>query len=82
MRFDLWNNIGLAVQQGDSGGPLNCNYPDEDSVERVVAGVTSWGISSNGVCNQDFPSIYTRTSAYLDWIKKIIEEADNVQTKS
>jgi elastase-2 len=49
---------------GDSGGPLNC--PSGGS--RVVAGVTSWGISSLGNCRQDYPSVYTRVSYYIDWI--------------
>jgi len=45
---------------GDSGGPANLN--------RQVIGVTSWGISSGGACASNYPSVYTRTSAYLDWI--------------
>lgn len=45
---------------GDSGGPFNLN--------RLVAGVTSWGVSSFFGCLQTFPSVYTRTSAYLAWI--------------
>jgi len=52
---------------GDSGGPMNCpniygGY--------YVAGVTSWGISrvATGECLQSYPSVYTRTSAYLNWI--------------
>jgi secreted trypsin-like serine protease len=59
--FDTANQIGSC--NGDSGGPLNC----PDGVTRV-AGITSWGISSGGDCNQRFPSVYTRTSAYLAWI--------------
>jgi secreted trypsin-like serine protease len=54
---------------GDSGGPLNCNYIIEDSPAVIVAGVTSWGISGGGACLQSYPSVYTRTSAYLDWIE-------------
>jgi len=60
--YDTANNIGSC--NGDSGGPLNC--PDGGST--VVAGVTSWGVSSIGTCRQDYPSVYTRTSAYLQWI--------------
>ena len=60
--FDSANNIGSC--NGDSGGPLNC--PSGGST--VVAGVTSWGISSLGVCRQDYPSVYTRVSFYYDWI--------------
>jgi len=54
---------------GDSGGPLNCNYPNADDTRIVVAGVTSWGISGSGVCLPTYPSVYTRTSAYLGWIR-------------
>jgi secreted trypsin-like serine protease len=62
--YDTANNIGSC--NGDSGGPLNC---PTGSGGHYVAGVTSWGISSVlGVCQQDYPSVYTRTSAYLDWI--------------
>jgi len=61
--YDTANQIGSC--NGDSGGPLNC----DDNGTRVVAGVTSWGISGSGACMQTYPSIYTRTSAYLDWIK-------------
>jgi len=45
---------------GDSGGPLNCG--------NIVAGVTSWGISSSGACLQTYPSVYSRTSFFLGWI--------------
>jgi secreted trypsin-like serine protease len=49
---------------GDSGGPCNCPY----SGGYYVVGVTSWGVSSGGNCLQSYPSVYTRTSYYLDWI--------------
>jgi len=61
--YDSANQIGSC--NGDSGGPCNC--PGGGS-GWYVAGVTSWGISSGGACQQDYPSVYTRTSAYLDWI--------------
>jgi len=65
----LYDNIKLTGScNGDSGGPLNCNYPSTGDSRRVVAGVTSWGISGGGSCLQTYPSVYTRTSAYLDWI--------------
>jgi len=61
--FDTANNIGSC--NGDSGGPLNC----PSGTSTVVAGVTSWGVSSIlGNCLQTYPSVYTRTSAYLAWI--------------
>jgi len=58
--YDRANNVGSC--NGDSGGPLNCPG-------NIVAGVTSWGVSSGaGNCLQTYPSVYTRTSAYLAWI--------------
>lgn len=66
--YDSATQIGSC--SGDSGGPLNCNYPQPTDTERVVAGVTSWGIQSGGECSQSYPSIYTRTSAYLEWINQ------------
>jgi secreted trypsin-like serine protease len=61
---DAASNIGSC--NGDSGGPLNC---PNGSGGYYVAGVTSWGISNVlGNCLQTYPSVYTRTSAYLDWI--------------
>jgi secreted trypsin-like serine protease len=58
--FDPSGAVGSC--NGDSGGPLNCVS------QSVVAGVTSWGVSSSGNCLQSHPSVYTRTSAYLAWI--------------
>lgn len=49
---------------GDSGGPLNC----QDAGGNIVSGVTSWGIQSGGACLQTYPSVYTRTGPFLDWI--------------
>jgi len=59
--FDPAGQIGSC--NGDSGGPLNC-----PGAGTVVAGVTSWGISSLGACRQDYPSVYTRVTYYHDWI--------------
>lgn len=49
---------------GDSGGPMTCN----EGGQRVVAGVTSWGVSSRGNCMQSYPSVYARTSYFSDFI--------------
>jgi len=43
---------------GDSGGPVRCGD--------VITGVTSWGVST---CSGDFPSVYTRLSAFAAWLK-------------
>jgi len=61
-------SAGLGSCNGDSGGPLNCNFPTAADARRVVFGVTSWGISGGGACLPSYPSVYTRTAAYLDWI--------------
>jgi secreted trypsin-like serine protease len=64
--YDSANQMGSC--NGDSGGPFNINYPSASDTMMVVAGVTSWGVSSGGSCMQTYPSIYTRTSGFLPWI--------------
>uniref|UniRef100_A0A8C1M730 Neurotrypsin n=1 Tax=Cyprinus carpio TaxID=7962 RepID=A0A8C1M730_CYPCA len=52
--------------RGDSGGPLVCERP---SGSWVVYGVTSWGHA----CRlQDAPGVYTKVSAFMPWIRKVI----------
>jgi len=48
---------------GDSGGPLNCMR----NGQYEVAGVTSWGVVG---CRTSFPSVYARTSYFIDWIRE------------
>ncbi|KAJ6648772.1 Venom protease [Pseudolycoriella hygida] len=48
---------------GDSGGPLQFFG---DSPLAIVVGVTSFG-SPN--CTSEYPGVYTRVAAYLDWIE-------------
>ncbi|XP_048776085.2 fibrinolytic enzyme, isozyme C-like [Ostrea edulis] len=50
---------------GDSGGPYVCNK----NGGYMLAGVTSWGIST---CDGSYPSVYTRVSKYLDWMANYI----------
>ncbi|KAK6165603.1 hypothetical protein SNE40_022501 [Patella caerulea] len=47
---------------GDSGGPAVCNV----NGEMHVVGVTSWGLTG---CPVSSPSVYTRNSKYLSWIR-------------
>jgi secreted trypsin-like serine protease len=49
--------------QGDSGGPLVQELPDGS---RELIGIVSWGVIPCGQSNA--PSVYTRVSAYVDWI--------------
>ncbi|CAG7830224.1 unnamed protein product, partial [Allacma fusca] len=44
--------------QGDSGGPLT------DS-QNVLVGIVSWGY---GCARSGYPGVYTKVSAYEDWI--------------
>jgi len=44
--------------QGDSGGPLICNGQ--------LCGIVSFG---ENCALPDFPGVYTKVSAYSDWIK-------------
>lgn len=59
-----------GVCGGDSGGPL-VQY--ESGVPRLI-GVVSWGSTPCGKKGE--PSVYTRVSAYLDWIDDKISGDD------
>ncbi|XP_036901066.1 chymotrypsin-C isoform X2 [Sturnira hondurensis] len=52
--------------KGDSGGPLNCQA-ENDSWE--VRGIVSFG-SGLGCNTLKKPTVYTRVSAYIQWIKE------------
>ncbi|KAH8371573.1 hypothetical protein KR093_008092, partial [Drosophila rubida] len=59
---------GKSTCHGDSGGPLvykenNTNY---------LIGITSFGLSMG--CEIGFPSIFTRMTSYLDWIRQHVPE--------
>ncbi|XP_061400968.1 serine protease snake-like [Musca vetustissima] len=51
--------------QGDSGGPLIMEEFNENFKNQYIVGVTSFGLG----CAGEPPSIYTRVSNYLEWIK-------------
>ncbi|KAL1234314.1 Transmembrane protease serine [Trichinella spiralis] len=59
--------------QGDSGGPLLC----EHNKRMVVFGVSSSVVGHCGQLNQ--PSIYTRVTHYLDWLKETSEKAGDLK---
>ena len=56
-----------ALLQGDSGGPLNC--PAENGSWKVH-GIVSFG-SAEGCNVAKKPVVFTRVSAYIDWIKEV-----------
>ncbi|XP_071120549.1 chymotrypsinogen A-like [Mytilus edulis] len=65
------DNTKLCAQEyrrdtcdGDSGGPLACKAADSTY---ILVGATSYGPE---VCNGTLPGVYTRVSAYTDWIEK------------
>ncbi|XP_037086785.1 atrial natriuretic peptide-converting enzyme-like [Pollicipes pollicipes] len=55
---------------GDSGGPLAC----ELAGVKVIMGITSWG---QGCGRNDFPGVYTRVAAYVQWIHGMISPDRN-----
>ncbi|XP_011501375.1 PREDICTED: trypsin-1-like [Ceratosolen solmsi marchali] len=57
----------LSACSGDSGGPL---IKSESDGSTEVIGIVSWGIIPCGTIGA--PSVYTRVSAYIDWIESII----------
>ncbi|XP_051167248.1 chymotrypsin-2-like [Leptopilina boulardi] len=71
-KYKQWNNIydtqictyeskmEKGFCRGDSGGPLTVNG--------VLVGIASW--VNRGCANIHFPSIYTRVSKFLNWIKE------------
>jgi len=58
--------------QGDSGGGLVVVAENGDP---ILAGIVSWG---NGCAKPYFPGIYTRVSAFVDWV----EQTTSVQNLS
>ncbi|XP_061394332.1 lectizyme [Musca vetustissima] len=56
----------ISACNGDSGGPLVIEHENAPS---ELIGIVSWGYIPCGLAN--LPSIYTRVSAYVDWVAKI-----------
>ncbi|XP_033505577.2 uncharacterized protein prss56 [Epinephelus lanceolatus] len=61
---------GIDSCQGDSGGPLI--YQDRISGRFQLHGITSWG---DGCGEKGKPGVYTRVSAFSDWIQAEIEKS-------
>ncbi|XP_058806458.1 trypsin-1-like [Phymastichus coffea] len=56
---------GVSACGGDSGGPLIIK---DSNGKNTVVGIVSWGISPCGT--RGAPSVYARTSYFIDWIKE------------
>ena len=50
------------ICSGDSGGPLMVI----EGGKYIHVGLTSFGLSD---CSAPFPSVYSRTTYFLDWMK-------------
>ncbi|TNN67800.1 Serine protease 56 [Liparis tanakae] len=61
---------GIDSCQGDSGGPLI--YQDRMSGRFQLYGITSWG---DGCGEKGKPGVYTRVSAFSDWIETEIQKS-------
>ncbi|CAF2376373.1 unnamed protein product [Rotaria sp. Silwood2] len=55
--------------QGDSGGPLMRFEPNKR--QWVLAGLTSYG---RGCGEPDYAGVYTRASAYRDWLRSVVND--------
>ncbi|XP_037814183.1 transmembrane protease serine 11G-like [Lucilia sericata] len=53
----------ISACNGDSGGPL---VIEQENAPSELVGIVSWGYIPCGLAK--LPSIYTRVSAYIDWI--------------
>ncbi|XP_063631810.1 phenoloxidase-activating enzyme-like [Cydia splendana] len=62
--------------RGDSGGPLMLLKGQTTE----LAGIVSFGPTPCG--REDIPGVYTKVFAYNDWIKTIIENDEQVPTKT
>ena len=54
--------VGKGACFGDSGGPLVC--------DGKLAGVVSYAILA---CAQGYPDVYTKPTAYVDWINEKVQ---------
>lgn len=62
-----WKKGGFDSCEGDSGGPMVIQRPDK---RWLLAGIISWGI---GCAEPNQPGVYTRISAFRDWINQILQ---------
>lgn len=62
------HTLATCTLQGDRGTPLVCYLTPSLPTIRYLAGIGSWFVIAQGNCNINYPSVYTRIGAYLDWI--------------
>ncbi|KAM4041803.1 serine protease 56 isoform 2-T2 [Anomaloglossus baeobatrachus] len=67
---------GIDSCQGDSGGPLTCQDPS--SKQYIIYGITSWG---DGCGERGKPGVYTRVTAFIDWIQNQMKIADSPSSR-
>lgn len=56
----------ISACNGDSGGPL---VIEREGTPSELVGIVSWGYTPCGLAK--LPSIFTRVSAFIDWVTKI-----------
>lgn len=70
---------GKDACEGDSGGPLmlRAMRGEENAprLDEVQIGIVSWGL---GCAEEGHPGVYTRVSAYLDWIRRAMATPANM----
>lgn len=69
IKIKMFNTFSSALPQGDSGGPFACTSAGETW---EVHGIVSFG--PQGCIQDKKPSVFTRVSAFSDWIE------DNIKT--
>lgn len=58
--------LSLISSQGDSGGPLNCLFNGKYYIHGIASFVSGWG------CNYPKkPTVFTRVSAYIEWMDSV-----------
>jgi len=73
---------GKDTCTGDSGGPLvlddyqRFRVPDRESRQTLI-GIVSWG---EGCAQKGQPGVYTRVTAYLDWIARAMQAPPTISS--